>query len=110
MATEAEALASILAWSADSPNWQRDALRRLIVQMPPLESDEIDELIAICKGEQPPAPLEAVPLIANNQTHGEVFLRQVHYVKYVNALEPTQPRTSLLLCIHIISRTTGPQK
>ena len=28
MTTEAEALANILAWSADSPGWQRDALRR----------------------------------------------------------------------------------
>jgi hypothetical protein len=43
MTTEAEALASILSWSADSPSWQRDALRRLMSQVA-LEPPEIDEL------------------------------------------------------------------
>lgn len=27
--TEAEVLANILAWSADIPNWQKDALRQV---------------------------------------------------------------------------------
>ena len=44
MTTEAEALANILAWSADSPGWQRDALRRLATQAA-LEPAEIDELV-----------------------------------------------------------------
>ena len=43
MTTEAEALANILAWSTDSPGWQRDALRRLATQAA-LEPAEIDEL------------------------------------------------------------------
>ncbi|CAP44981.1 AAA family ATPase [Bordetella petrii] len=110
MATEAEALASILAWSADSPNWQRDALRRLIVQMPPLESDEIDELIAICKGEKPPAPLEAVHLLDPNHTHGEVFLRQVHSVQYVNALASDQRLTFHRIGLTIIYGDNGSGK
>jgi len=46
MTTEAEALANILAWSADSPGWQRDALRRLATQAA-LEPAEIDELASI---------------------------------------------------------------
>ena len=44
--TEAQALASIVAWSVDSPSWQRDALRRLATGNP-LASAEIDELVAI---------------------------------------------------------------
>lgn len=52
MTTEAEALASILIWSADSPGWQRDALRRQATQGG-VDAAGIDELIAICKGEYP---------------------------------------------------------
>jgi hypothetical protein len=52
MMTEAEALANILAWSADIPNWQRDALRRLATRAD-LGDAEIDELVSICKGESP---------------------------------------------------------
>jgi len=58
MTTEARALANILGWSADSPGWQRDALRRLATQAA-LEPAEIDELASICKGENPAVPLEA---------------------------------------------------
>lgn len=50
MATEAEVLASILAWSNDGPEWQRDALRRLTTQAT-LEPDEISALVAVCKGQ-----------------------------------------------------------
>ena len=54
MTTEAEALANILAWSADSPGWQRDALRRQfddVRRMDPiglscLELDQDDQAIA----------------------------------------------------------------
>ncbi len=56
MTTEAEALANILAWSADSPRWQRDALRRFATQAV-LEPVDFDELLAICNGDIPAAPL-----------------------------------------------------
>jgi hypothetical protein len=76
MTTEGEALANILTWSADSPGWQRDALRRLVTQAA-LEPTEIDELVAICKGDSPAVPLEAGHL-RNPNREGEVYLRQLH--------------------------------
>jgi hypothetical protein len=45
--TERSALADILAWSLDRPNWQRDALRRL-VQKGDLDSEDINLLVEIC--------------------------------------------------------------
>src|SRR3546814_1386566 len=78
--------------------------------MPPLESDEIDELIAICKGEKPPAPLEAVHLLDPNHTHGEVFLRQVHSVQYVNALASDQRLTFHRIGLTIIYGDNGSGK
>ncbi len=70
MTTEAEALANILAWSADSPGWQRDALRRLATQAA-LEPAEIDELASICKGDNPAVPLEAGHLRGPNRDQGK---------------------------------------
>jgi len=87
--TEAQALANVLVWSADSPSWQRDALRRLATQVA-LEPAEIDELVAICKGENQATPLEAEHLLDPSRDHGEVHLRQVRGVKHVNALAPDQ--------------------
>lgn len=89
MTTEADALANILAWSADSPGWQRDALRRLATQAM-LESAEVGELVAICKGGSSAVPLEAGHLPASNRDQGEVYLRQVHGVRHVNALASDQ--------------------
>lgn len=89
MTTEAEALANILAWSAGSPGWQRDALRRLVTQTA-LKPAEIDELLAICKGDSQAIPLEAGHLHDLNRDQGEVFLRQVHGVRHINALAPDQ--------------------
>lgn len=93
MTTEAEALANILAWSADSPGWQRDALRRLATQAA-LEPAEIDELASICKGDNPAVPLEAGHLRGPNRDQGEVYLRQVHGVRHVNALPTTRFQAS----------------
>ncbi|WP_368644023.1 AAA family ATPase [Castellaniella ginsengisoli] len=92
MTTEAEALANIIAWSVDIPGWQRDALRRLATQ-PSLEPAEIDELVAICKGDNPAVPLEEGHLRGPNRNSGEVYLRQVHGVQHVNALAPGQRLT-----------------
>lgn len=92
MTTEAEALANILAWSADSPGWQRDALRRLATQ-PTLDPTEIDELVSICKGDNPSVPLDERHLPGSNRNKGDVYLRQVHGVRHVNALAPDQRLT-----------------
>lgn len=89
MTTEAEALAGILAWSADSPAWQRDALRRLATQQD-IGSTEVDELAAICKGDQPGVPLEAGHLPDPNRDLGDVYLRSISAVSHVSALAPGQ--------------------
>lgn len=39
---------SILEWSANAPDWQRDALRR-IIGSGPLRADDLNELTAICR-------------------------------------------------------------
>ncbi|MBF3928528.1 AAA family ATPase [Burkholderia pseudomallei] len=89
MTTESEALADILAWSADSPGWQRDALRRLTTREPA----EIDALVTICKGDMPAVPLEARHLRDPNRDQGDIRLRKVHGVQHVNALAPDQRLT-----------------
>ncbi|WP_438851970.1 AAA family ATPase [Brevundimonas nasdae] len=89
MATEAEAYAGILSWSAGSPAWQRDALRRLATQQS-IEPAEIHELAAICKGEKPGVPLEAGHLRDPNRDQGDVYLRSISAVSHVSALAPGQ--------------------
>ncbi len=46
--TKMNVLDEILKWSETLPAWQRDALRRLIVQGP-LSEDDLAELIELCK-------------------------------------------------------------
>jgi len=110
MTTEAEALASILAWSTACPGWQRDALRRLVLQAAPLEPSEIDELVAICKGEEPAAPLEEEHLRDPSSSHGEVYLRNIHNVQHVNALASDQRLTFHRVGLTIIYGDNGSGK
>lgn len=109
MTNEAAALANILAWSADSPGWQRDALRRLATQGA-LEPPEIDELHSICKGDIPAVPLEPAHLRDPNRDQGEVQLRQVHGVRDVNALAPGQRLTLHRVGLTIIYGDNGSGK
>lgn len=55
LTNEAAALADILAWTADGPAWQRDALRRLCTQET-LDTADTDALLAICKGDAEGVP------------------------------------------------------
>jgi hypothetical protein len=109
MTTEAEALASILAWSADCPGWQRDALRRLATDGG-IDAAALDELVAICKGENPAVPLEAAHLRDPNRDQGEVYLRQVHSVRHVNALAADQRLTLHRVGLTIIYGDNGSGK
>lgn len=109
MTTEAEALANILAWSADGPDWQRDALRRLATQAIS-EPAEIDDMVAICKGDSPAVPLEAGHLRDPSRDQGEVYLRQVHNVEHVNALAPDQRLTFHRVGLTIIYGDNGSGK
>ena len=49
--TETSALADILKWSKQRPKWLRDALRRLMAGGE-LSEQDIDELVAICLGDE----------------------------------------------------------
>ena len=109
MTTEAEALASILSWSADSPAWQRDALRRLVSQAS-LTPAEIDELVAICKGDAPSVSLEIEHLTEAGRDQGEVYLRKLHSVRHVNALALDQRLTFRRAGLTIIYGDNGSGK
>lgn len=60
--------ASILTWSANWPDWQRDALRR-IVESGPLNADALKELAAICRAKHGLLPVTG--RLAGDQTHLE---------------------------------------
>ena len=109
MTTEAEALANILAWSADCPGWQRDAMRRQALQGA-VDAAGIDELVSICKGDNPASPLEAAHLRDPSRDQGEVYLRQVHGVRHVNALAPDQRLTLHRVGLTIIYGDNGSGK
>jgi energy-coupling factor transporter ATP-binding protein EcfA2 len=109
MTTEAEALGNILTWSADCAGWQRDALRRLAIEGS-VDAAGIDELVAICKGDNPAVPLEVAHLRDPNRDQGEVYLRQVHGVRHVNALAPDQRLTLHRVGLTIIYGDNGSGK
>lgn len=91
--SEAEALADILAWSKDCPEWQRDALRRLCIKGE-LDDTDLDQLTALCmsKGKG------GVALSADHIPDAEaattaVNLRAIHGAENVNALKPGERLT-----------------
>ena len=69
LSNEAAALTDILNWSADLSGWQRDALRRLCGQTK-LEPTDITALVAVCKGDNPAAPLDASHVRDPAASHG----------------------------------------
>lgn len=73
-ATPTSPFASILGWSATWPEWQRDALRR-IVESGALSADALKELTAICRAKHGLLPATgaaptAVPLAAGHTPGG----------------------------------------
>ncbi|MBU1362166.1 MAG: AAA family ATPase, partial [Gammaproteobacteria bacterium] len=87
LSNEAAALADILKWSVELPGWQRDALRRLCSQTK-LESADISELVAVCKGGNPATPLDASHIRDPAASHAVVSLSALYGVSNVNALAP----------------------
>ena len=91
--SEAKALADILAWSKDCPEWQRDALRRLCVKGE-LDDADLDELTVLCKSKGK----GSVPLVAGHIPDPDaavvvVTLRAIHGAENVNALKPGERLT-----------------
>ncbi|MEM7408880.1 MAG: AAA family ATPase [Myxococcota bacterium] len=68
-----EVLTEILTWSRDRPDWQRDALRRLVT-VGDLDGDDIDELALICKAEHGLAePQDHEPLADEHLPSGGAY-------------------------------------
>jgi hypothetical protein len=87
--TEAEALSSIVTWSADCPAWQSDALRRLCAS-DRLKPADLDELLAICKSKATGQPLKAEHVRDPAAGLATVALRALHSAQNVNAIMPNQ--------------------
>lgn len=88
-------LQEILAWSAERPTWQRDALRRLVVNGD-LTAKDIIALAEICKGdhglvEKPEArPLTKEHVPDRSGTAAAVSLASIFHHEGVNALAADQ--------------------
>ena len=88
-------LQEILTWSADRPTWQRDALRRLVLNGD-LTAEDIAALTEICKGdhglvEKPDAkPLAKEHVPSRDGTAAAVSLESIFHHKGVNALAEDQ--------------------
>ena len=88
-------LQEIHTWSKDRPSWQRDALRRLIVNGE-LTDQDIRELADICKGDYGLAekndylPLGEEHVPAKNNAISGVALESIKHHKGVNALADDQ--------------------
>lgn len=86
--TEAGALQNIVAWSADRPMWQRDALRRLC-NKESLDEDDYEALLVIAKGDETSAlPLESEHVPSPDAAYKTVNLKSIRDTDHVNALKP----------------------
>ncbi len=90
-------LETILEWSTNRPEWQQDALRR-IVQNGQLDDSDINELTILCKQGRPvatttsvnPVPLDKSHLPANPEVGASLSLGSIRNVSGVNNLAPSQ--------------------
>ena len=88
-------LQEILSWSKDRPAWQRDALRRLLLQGQ-LSDDDIHALADICKAahglaaHQEATPLAGAHVPTKSNTAAPVSLVSIFHHRGVNALAEGQ--------------------
>lgn len=88
-------LAEILAWSADRPAWQRDALRRLISNGA-LQPEDVDDLFDLCKADRglsprrPATPLASSHIASAAACGAPVTLVELTHQRGVNALAEDQ--------------------
>ena len=94
----ATVLSEILEWSAARPSWQRDALRRLVVQGS-LEEEDIEALAILCKKahglDDGPSPvaLKTQHLPKPDDVSQSISLRSLKHHAGVNALASQQEMT-----------------
>ena len=90
-----DVLREILQWSESRPDWQRDALRRLVLNSE-LEDTDIAALTEICKNahglaedqEHKPLCKEHIPTIGTDD--GQVIVQSIYHHCGVNALAADQ--------------------
>jgi recombinational DNA repair ATPase RecF len=88
-------LQDIFRWSIERPDWQRDALRRLVIRGE-LTGDDIVELTDICRSAHglvdPPdqTPLTEAHLPSTEVSGGAVALESIFHHRGVNALAESQ--------------------
>ena len=91
--TETSALADILTWSQERPDWLRDALRRLMVSGE-LSDQDIDELEVICLGDgAEAAPMTEEHIIPERLAAKPVAITELRGLVGVNALVSGQSLT-----------------
>lgn len=83
--SEATALSSVLQWSSEIPEWQKDALRRIYLNKN-LTHDDIAELYNISLGQATGEPLSVNHLKDPNTAGSIVNLHRLHSLSNVNAL------------------------
>src|SRR5665811_1445553 len=94
-----QVLLDILEWSTQLPDWERDALRRVVTQHEVTDTG-IDELLSLLKTTkraqppdetQPPAkPFSAADIPARPDEASPMRLESLHDLENVNALAPAQ--------------------
>lgn len=92
----------ILKWSKGRPPWQRDALRRLVVNAN-LKENDIDDLLLLCKishaiteppsPEKLPLPLDETHVCSEEETGNAVAITAISQVNNVNAIVSPNPLT-----------------
>lgn len=86
----ATALVEILAWSRNSPKWQRDALRRLLIKGR-LDETDTSDLTSLCKRRgQGATVLTAEHLPDPEAASATLNLKTIRGVENVNALKPNE--------------------
>ena len=90
-----DVLKEILNWSKSRPDWQRDALRRLVISGE-LDEGDIEELTEICKSthgltdEQTIIPLDNTHIASTKSNTHKVNLQSIYHHSGVNALAENQ--------------------
>jgi len=108
--TEIAAMQDILAWSKTRADWQKDALRRIVLNGS-LSTSDLLELEAICIGEKKELePLNESHLRKGAASSDAVSLEEVSNPKQINALAENQKITFAAAGLTIVYGDNGSGK